>query len=64
VKVWFFPWLSYFTIFAMTAVLLAMALTPELQSQFWMSALSVAVALGAYAVLATVRARSAVLAAD
>lgn len=64
VKMWLFPWLSYLTIFAMTAVLLAMALTPELQSQFWTSALSVALALGAYAVVAASRPRSAVLAVD
>ena len=64
VKMWLFPWLSYFTIFAMTAVLTAMALTPELQSQFWTSALSVAVALGAYGLLAASRARTAVLAAE
>ena len=61
---WLFPWLSYLSIVAMTAVLIAMALTPGLKSQFWTSALSVAVALGAYAVVAASRARNAVLAAD
>ena len=49
---WWFPWLSYLTMAAIAAVLLAMALTPALQSQFWTSALSIAVALGAYAVVA------------
>ena len=49
---WWFPWLSYLTMPAIAAVLLAMALTPALQSQFWTSALSIAVALGAYAVVA------------
>jgi L-asparagine transporter-like permease len=49
---WWFPWLSYFTMAAIAAVLLAMALTPALQSQFWTGALSIAVTLGAYAVVA------------
>ena len=64
VKMWLFPWLSYFTIFAMTAVLAAMALTPELQSQFWTSALSVAVALSAYGLLAGYRGKTTLLVAD
>jgi GABA permease len=63
-KMWFFPWLSYLSIVAMTGVLIAMALTPGLESQFWTSALSVAIALAAYAVVAASRARTAVLAAD
>jgi L-asparagine transporter-like permease len=61
---WAFPWLSYLAIAAMSAVLLAMALTPALASQFWTSAVSVAVALGAYALLAWQRARSAQTAAE
>jgi L-asparagine transporter-like permease len=46
---WFFPWLSYLAIAAMIAVLIAMAFTPALASQLWVSVLSVAVALLAYA---------------
>lgn len=51
-KMWLFPWLSYLAIAAITAVLVAMAATPSLRSQFWTSMISVAVALGAYAWLA------------
>jgi GABA permease len=50
-SMWFFPWASYLAIAAMAAVLVAMAFSPELQSQLWVSALSVAVALLAYAAL-------------
>jgi len=49
--IWLFPWLSYFAIVAMTAVLVAMAFTPDLASQLWASVLSVVVALAAYALL-------------
>jgi GABA permease len=45
---WWFPWLSYFAIAAMCAVLVAMAFTPAMASQLWISVLSVAVALLAY----------------
>jgi len=45
---WCFPWLSYFTIAAMGAVLVAMAFTPAMASQLWISVLSMAVALLAY----------------
>ncbi|MFM8480855.1 MAG: amino acid permease [Gammaproteobacteria bacterium] len=57
-KMWLFPWLSYVTVAAIAAVLLAMALTPSLQSQFWSSMVSVAVALAIYAWIAARRARS------
>jgi AAT family amino acid transporter/GABA permease len=53
---WVFPWASYLTIAAIAAVLLAMALTPALRSQFWTSALSIAVALAAYELVARRRA--------
>ena len=49
--IWLFPWLSYFAIGAMSAVLVAMAFTPSLASQLWASVLSVAVALVAYALI-------------
>lgn len=49
--IWLFPWLSYFAIAAMTAVLIAMAFTPGLESQLWASVGSVVVALVAYGVI-------------
>ena len=48
VRVWFFPWLSYATIAAMIAVLIAMALTPALASQLWFSLLALAIVTGAW----------------
>jgi len=42
VKVWAFPWLSYAALAAMAAVLIAMACTPELASQFYVSLLAAA----------------------
>ena len=48
VRVWLFPWLSYVTIGAMVAVLIAMAVTPELASQFYFSLLTLAVVVGSY----------------
>jgi gamma-aminobutyrate permease len=45
---WLFPWLSYFAIAGMVAVLVAMAITPARRGEFWSSAISVAVALAAY----------------
>jgi AAT family amino acid transporter/GABA permease len=56
---WWFPWLSYLAIAAMTAVLVAMAFTPAMASQFWISVLSVAVALCAYLVVRQRRLRRA-----
>jgi L-asparagine transporter-like permease len=61
---WLFPWLSYAAIAAMTAVLVAMALTDALASQFWTSAGTVAVALVAYALHARRRARSGISLAE
>ncbi len=37
ITMWFFPWLSYFTIAALLAVLAAMALTPSHVREFWSS---------------------------
>ncbi len=48
---WLFPWLSYFAIAGFLAVLIALAITPARFVEFWTSAISVAVALVAYAVL-------------
>ena len=47
-RMWFFPWASYFAIAAMIAVLVAMGSSPALRSQLWASMVSVAVALLAY----------------
>jgi L-asparagine transporter-like permease len=48
---WLFPWLSYFAIVGMVAVLIAMAITPARIAEFWTSAVSVAIALAAYGVV-------------
>jgi GABA permease len=47
-RVWLFPWTSYAAIAAMALVLLAMALDKDMQSQFWASVVSIAVAFAAY----------------
>ena len=46
---WLFPWLSYVAIGGMALVLAAMAVTPSHFAEFWASAVSIAVALIAYA---------------
>lgn len=43
IKVWLFPWLTYAAVAAMVGVLVAMALTESLASQFYASAACVAV---------------------
>jgi AAT family amino acid transporter/GABA permease len=48
---WLFPWASYAAIAGMGAVLIAMAASPAMQSELWVSLLSVAVALLAYYLL-------------
>lgn len=47
-KMWLFPWLSYATIALMVAVILAMAFLPASRSQFWLSAVTLALILIAY----------------
>ncbi|WP_215550477.1 amino acid permease [Amycolatopsis sp. CA-230715] len=47
-KMWLFPWLSYATIALMVAVILAMAFLPGSRSQFWLSAVTLALILIAY----------------
>jgi GABA permease len=54
---WLFPWLSYLAIVGMLAVLVAMAITPARAIEFWTSALSVAFALAAYALVKRSRGR-------
>jgi GABA permease len=44
-RVWLFPWASYAAIAAMILVLVAMALDKDMASEFWASAVSIAVAL-------------------
>jgi GABA permease len=51
-KVWWFPWSSYATIAGIVAVLLAMAFTRALASQFYVSLAALAVAICAYGVTA------------
>ena len=48
---WLFPWASYLAIATLMAVLVAMAWIPAHRSELWVSVLSVAVALLAFAVL-------------
>jgi len=45
---WFFPWADYLALGGMAAVLIAMALTPDMQQDLKASVLSLAVALGAF----------------
>jgi len=56
-RMWWFPWGSYAAIAGMLAVLLAMALTRSLASQFYVSLTTLAVALPAYALTAYRRSR-------
>jgi GABA permease len=48
VTMWLFPYLSYAAIAGMAAVLIAMAFTPGLQRDFYVSCLTLAVAIAAY----------------
>jgi L-asparagine transporter-like permease len=45
---WFFPWADYLALGGMAAVLIAMALTPDMQQDLKASVLSLAAALGAF----------------
>jgi L-asparagine transporter-like permease len=44
-RMWWYPWASYAAIAGMLAVLMAMALTPALASQFYVSVAALALAL-------------------
>jgi len=48
VRMWWFPWLSYATLIAMVAVLIAMALIPAHQAEFSASLLVAGFVLGCY----------------
>jgi GABA permease len=47
-RMWLFPWASYAAIAGIAAVLVAMALTPARQKEFYASLVSLVVVLGAY----------------
>src|ERR1700692_4148423 len=55
VNMWLFPYLSYAAIAGMAAVLIAMAFTPRLQRDFYVSCITLAVAVGAYLIVHRVR---------
>jgi AAT family amino acid transporter/GABA permease len=55
VNMWLFPWLSYATIAAMGAVLIAMAFTPGLQQDLKFSLVALLVAIVAYFITNAVR---------
>lgn len=55
VTMWLFPYLSYAAIAGMAAVLIAMAFTPHLQRDFYVSCLTLAVAIGAYLIVHRLR---------
>lgn len=59
VRMWFFPWATGLAIAGMLAVLAAMALTPGLASQFYVSLAELLIALAAYGVTELRRRRSA-----
>lgn len=48
VKMWLFPWLSYATLIAMVAVLIAMALIPAHQAEFTASILFAGIVFACY----------------
>jgi L-asparagine transporter-like permease len=49
-RMWGFPWLSWFSIAVMGVVLLAMAVTPSQQKDLYFSILALLIAAGAYLV--------------
>jgi GABA permease len=55
VRMWLFPYLSYAAIAAMAAVLVAMAFRPGLQRDFYVSCITLAVAVAAYLVVQRLR---------
>jgi GABA permease len=56
IRMWLFPYLSFAAIAAMSAVLIAMAFTPGLQRDFYVSCITLAVAVIAYLITHRVRA--------
>ena len=55
VNMWLFPYLSYAAIAAMAAVLIAMAITPAMQRDFYVSCITLVVAVAAYLVVQRLR---------
>jgi L-asparagine transporter-like permease len=55
ITMWLFPWLSYAAIAGMAAVLIAMAFTPHLQQDFYVSCITLIVAVLAYWVVRRMR---------
>ncbi|HWX28390.1 MAG TPA: hypothetical protein VNZ53_13260, partial [Steroidobacteraceae bacterium] len=55
VNMWLFPYLSYAAIAGMGAVLVAMAFTPGLQRDFYVSCVTLAVAVIAYLIAQRLR---------
>jgi AAT family amino acid transporter/GABA permease len=60
VNMWLFPYLSYAAIAGMSAVLIAMAVTPKLQKDFYFSCITLVVAVIAYWVVQRLRAPRAI----
>jgi L-asparagine transporter-like permease len=61
-RMWLFPWLSYATILGMLAILVAMAVTPAQQKDFYFSLVALAVAGLSYVTVRSRRARRAAIA--
>jgi GABA permease len=61
-RMWLFPWASYATILAMVGILVAMALTPEAETELYFSLVALIAACIGYAVVRSRRARRAVTA--
>jgi L-asparagine transporter-like permease len=57
-QMWGFPWLSWVAIIGMSAVLVAMAVTPSQQKDLYFSLLALAIAVGAYLMLRARRGKS------
>ena len=55
ISMWLFPWLSYAAIAGMAGVLIAMAFTPHLQQDFYVSCVTLIVAILAYWVVRRLR---------
>jgi L-asparagine transporter-like permease len=58
VRMWFYPYGSWFTVAAILAILAAMAFTPSLQGQLGASLVVLAIALGAFFILRRATART------
>ncbi len=55
VNMWLFPYLSYAAIAAMGGVLIAMAFTPAMQRDFYVSCITLVVAILAYVIVNRLR---------